>query len=68
MKRSTNYPIHWFTVFLFTISISWGQIKTSTTLDEAIHKALEKVALYNFDVENFLNSIDVIKEVIKQNT
>lgn len=42
MKRSTNYPIHWFTVFLFTISISWGQIKTSTTLDEAIHKALEK--------------------------
>ena len=42
MKRSTNYPVHWFTVFLFTISISWGQIKTSTTLDEAIHKALEK--------------------------
>ena len=42
MKRSTNYPIHWFTVFLFTISISWGQIKTSTTLDEAIDKALEK--------------------------
>ena len=42
MKRSTNYPIHWFIVFLFTISISWGQIKTSTTLDEAIHKALEK--------------------------
>lgn len=42
MKRSTNYPLHWFTVFLFTISISWGQIKTSTTLDEAIHKALEK--------------------------
>ena len=42
MKRSANYPIHWFTVFLFTISISWGQIKTSTTLDEAIHKALEK--------------------------
>nr|WP_315140292.1 TolC family protein [uncultured Flavobacterium sp.] len=42
MKRSTHYPIHWFTVFLFTISISWGQIKTSTTLDEAIHKALEK--------------------------
>jgi hypothetical protein len=36
--------------------------------DENIHKALEKVALYNFDVENFLNSIDVIKEVIKQNT
>lgn len=42
MKRSTHYPIHWFIVFLFTISISWGQIKTSTTLDEAIHKALEK--------------------------
>ncbi len=42
MKRSTHYPIHWFTVFLFTISISWSQIKTSTTLDEAIHKALEK--------------------------
>ena len=36
--------------------------------DENIHKALEKVALYNFDVEDFLNSIDVIKEVIKQNT
>jgi outer membrane protein TolC len=42
MKRSTHYPIHWFIVFLFTISISWGQIKTSTTLDEAINKALEK--------------------------
>ena len=36
--------------------------------DENIHKALEKVALYNFDVENFLNSIDAIKELIKQNT
>ena len=36
--------------------------------DENIHKALEKVSLYNFDVEDFLNSIDVIKEVIKQNT
>lgn len=42
MKRSSLYPLHWFTVFLFTISISWGQIKISTTLDEAINKALEK--------------------------
>ncbi len=36
--------------------------------DENIHKALGKVSLYNFDVENFLNSIDVIKEVINQNS
>ena len=33
-----------------------------------IEKALKKVALYNLDVEQFLNSIDVIKEVIKQNS
>jgi len=36
--------------------------------DENIHKALEKVALYNFDIEHFLNSIDVIKKVIDKNT
>lgn len=36
--------------------------------DENIHKALEKVALYNFEIENFLNSIDTIKDLIKQNT
>lgn len=36
--------------------------------DDNIHKALEKVSSYNFDVENFLNSIDVIKEVINQNS
>jgi len=36
--------------------------------DKSIEKALEKVALYNFDVEQFLNSIDVIKEVIEQNS
>ncbi|RXI35372.1 HDOD domain-containing protein [Arcobacter aquimarinus] len=36
--------------------------------DKNIEKALEKVALYNFDVENFLNSIDVIKAVIEENT
>jgi HD-like signal output (HDOD) protein len=30
-----------------------------------IEKALEKVVEYNFDVEHFINSIDVIKEVIK---
>ena len=36
--------------------------------DKNIEKALEKVVLYGFDVENFLNSIDVIKEVINQNT
>ena len=36
--------------------------------DENIHKALEKVALYNFDVEHFLNSIDIVKMVINQNT
>ena len=33
-----------------------------------IKKALEKVSLYGFDIEHFVNSIDVIKEVIKQNT
>ena len=36
--------------------------------DRNIEKALKKVALYNLDVEQFLNSIDVIKEVIKQNS
>ncbi len=30
-----------------------------------IEKALEKVVEYNFDVEHFVNSINVIKEVIK---
>lgn len=30
-----------------------------------IEKALEKVVEYNFDVEHFINSINVIKEVIK---
>ena len=36
--------------------------------DKNIEKALEKVNLYGFDIEHFVNSIDVIKEVIKQNT
>lgn len=36
--------------------------------DKNIEKALKKVALFNLDVEQFLNSIDVIKEVIKQNS
>ena len=36
--------------------------------DQNIEKALEKVVLYDFDVEHFLNSIDVIKEVINQNS
>lgn len=36
--------------------------------DKNIEKALIKVSLYNFDVEHFLNSIDVIKEVINQNS
>jgi HD-like signal output (HDOD) protein len=36
--------------------------------DRNIEKALKKVALFNLDVEQFLNSIDVIKEVIKQNS
>ena len=36
--------------------------------DQNIEKALKKVVLYNFDVEHFLNSIDVIKGVIEQNS
>ena len=36
--------------------------------DKNIDKALEKVALFKLDVEQFLNSIDVIKAVIKQNS
>jgi HD-like signal output (HDOD) protein len=36
--------------------------------DKNVEKALKKVAFYNFDVEQFLNSIDVIKEVIEQNS
>ncbi len=36
--------------------------------DENIHKALEKVALYNFDIEHFINSIDIVKNVINQNS
>jgi HD-like signal output (HDOD) protein len=36
--------------------------------DRNIEKALKKVAFFNLDVEQFLNSIDVIKEVIKQNS
>ena len=36
--------------------------------DFNIEKALKKVASYNFDVEDFLNSIDVIKGVIEQNS
>ena len=36
--------------------------------NENIEKALEKVNLYGFDIEHFLNSIDVIKEVINQNS
>lgn len=36
--------------------------------DANIEKALKKVALFKFDVEQFLNSIDVIKEVMKKNT
>lgn len=36
--------------------------------DRNIDKALKKVVLYKFDVEDFLNSIDVIKEAINQNS
>ena len=36
--------------------------------DRNIDKALKKVALYHFDVEHFLNSIDVIIEMITQNS
>ncbi len=36
--------------------------------DRNIDKALKKVILYKFDVEDFLNSIDVIKEAINQNS
>lgn len=36
--------------------------------DKNIEKALEKVALFKLDVEQFLNAIDVIKAVIKQNS
>ena len=43
-------------------------IELISNLLVSLHKDLEKVALYNFDVEIFLNSIDAIKELIKQNT
>ena len=36
--------------------------------DKNIEKALKKVVLFKLDIEQFLNSIDVIKEVIKQNS
>ena len=36
--------------------------------DENIEKALIKVREYNFDIEDFLNSINTIKEMIKQNS
>jgi HD-like signal output (HDOD) protein len=36
--------------------------------DKNIEKALNKVSMYNFDIEHFLNSIDVIKEVLTQNS
>ncbi len=36
--------------------------------DKNIEKALEKVVLYGFDIEHFLDSIDIIKEVISQNS
>jgi HD-like signal output (HDOD) protein len=36
--------------------------------DRNVERALKKVALYKLDVEQFLNAIDVIKEVIKQNS
>lgn len=35
---------------------------------ENIEKALKKVAHFNFDVEHFLNSVDMLKEVIKRNS
>lgn len=36
--------------------------------DKNVEKALEKVVLYNFDVEHFINSVDVIKGVIEHNS
>lgn len=36
--------------------------------DDNILKALQKVVLYGFDVEHFLNSIDLIKETINKNS
>jgi len=36
--------------------------------DKNIQKAVEKAALYGFDIEHLVNSIDVIKEVIEQNS
>ncbi len=36
--------------------------------DKNIERALKKVVLYKFDIEHFLNSIDVIKEVVNQNS
>ena len=35
--------------------------------DENVEKALEKVTVYNLDVEKFLDSIDKIKNVINKN-
>lgn len=36
--------------------------------DINIEKAIDKAALYGFDIEHLVNSIDVIKEVIEQNS
>lgn len=36
--------------------------------DRSIQLAIEKAASYGFDIEHLTNSIDVIKEVIEQNT
>jgi HD-like signal output (HDOD) protein len=36
--------------------------------DDNIQLAIEKAAIYGFDVEHLVNSIDVIKEVIEQNS
>jgi HD-like signal output (HDOD) protein len=36
--------------------------------DKNVERALKKVVLYKLDIEQFLNAIDVIKEVIRQNS
>lgn len=36
--------------------------------DKNVAKALDKVSLYDFDTEHFLNSIDIIKQVLTQNS
>ena len=41
---------------------------SKTSARENVEKALNKVVLYNFDVDKFLNSIESIKSTIFKNS